>query len=416
MPEELPGRSSPSIPVALTKVALRLIGASDLADAIGDLTGLGRTSIDSLVRTAKTQISDRASAEFTAVGDADREWAESMLSRTYVRLAADPARPVMSESLIGAEAVANLADAATSVDDRRVLDSSSDDVRAYVTAVSEAIAYLISQWYSTHEEPNRAAMSQAAGETLQTVRGLPHVIDGLKAHIDAVIAPAIHQLQQSAASTEEPASQGEQFVFELDADLKLMASEEELADLVQAAVVAVYEEKSLRIDVSLPTLDDQLKGVDDAVVASQIKRQYDAKARRAQLALSAFFTTQVESVWKPYLGSVSDRVVVVRAIVAGQVPAGSKLDVWRTEPPIASAPVWLTSDEITAVVESTRLAEWDHLRGGAGWRAADELPHSVIREKVMPSILAELVRREVTTKDGWDAEAALLAHWHIGQG
>ncbi|KJL23706.1 hypothetical protein [Microbacterium foliorum] len=409
MPEELPGKLSPSIPVALTKVALRLIGASDLADAIGDLTGLGRTSIDSLVRTAKTQIADRASAEFTAVGDADREWAESMLSRTYVRLAADPARPVMSESLIGAEAVARLAGAATSVEDLRVLDSSSDDVQAYVTAVSEAIAYLISQWYSTNEEPNRAAMSQVAGETLQTVRGL-------QAHLDAVIAPAMRQLQQSTAPAEEQASQGEQFIFELDADLQLRASEDELADLVQAAVVAVYEERPFRVQVTLPILDDQLKDIDDVMVASQIRRQYRAKARRAELALSAFFSAQVESVWVAYLRSVSDRLVVVRAIVAGQVPAGSKLDVWRTEPPIASAPVWLTPDEITAVVESTRLGEWNHLRGGAGWRAADELPPSVIREKVMPSILAELVRREVTTNEGWDAEAALLPHWHIGQG
>ncbi|CAN7407372.1 hypothetical protein LJR042_002568 [Microbacterium maritypicum] len=416
MAEALPGKSSPNIPVALTKVALRLIGASDLADAIGDLTGLGRKSIDTLVRTAKSQISDHASAEFVAVGQADREWAESMLSRTYVRLATDPARPVMSEGLIGAEAVARLADAMIVADDRRVLNSSSDDVQAYVTAVSEAIAYLISQWYSTNAEANRAAMSQAAGETLRAVRGLPDLADDIKAHFDAVIEPAIEQLRQSAASAEEPEPQGEQFDFELDGELALIASEDELADVVQAIVVALYEEKPFRVEVSLPTLDDQLKGIDDVMVASQIRRRYQAKARRAQLALSAFFTAQIESVWTPYLRNISDRVVVVRAIVADQVPAGSKLDVWRTEPPLASAPIWLTSDEIAATVESTRLGEWDHLRGGAGWRAADELPHSVIREKVMPSILAELVRREVTTKDGWDAEAALLPHWHIGQG
>lgn len=69
-----------------------------------------------------------------------------------------------------------------------------------------------------------------------------------------------------------------------------------------------------------------------------------------------------------YLRSVSDRLVVVRAIVAGQVPAGSKLDVWRTEPPIASAPVWLTPDEITAVVEAQGLGSgitFEEARGGA---------------------------------------------------
>lgn len=98
----------------------------------------------------------------------------------------------------------------------------------------------------------------------------------------------MRQLQQSTAPAEEQASQGEQFIFELDADLQLRASEDELADLVQAAVVAVYEERPFRVQVTLPILDDQLKDIDDVMVASQIRRQYRAKARRAELALSAF--------------------------------------------------------------------------------------------------------------------------------
>src|SRR5690349_10868262 len=116
----LPGKKeSSNAVIALTKVALRLFGIPELANAIGDLTGLGATSLQSMVRTAESSVAKNASAEFTAIGTADREWVEGLLTRTYIRLAADPARKVMSESLIGAAAVTWLAHGAMSDDDRR---------------------------------------------------------------------------------------------------------------------------------------------------------------------------------------------------------------------------------------------------------------------------------------------------------
>lgn len=417
MRSALPGKSSPNTTVALTKVALRLFRLADLADAIGDLTGLGQESIQSLVRTAEKELANRTSAEFTAVATADREWVEGVLARTYIRLAADPARQIMGESLIGAEAVVRLADEAMSTDDRRDVFAASDDARAYLTALSESIAYLISEWYSTNAEPNRAAMSQAVGETLQTVRAIPNLIEALKAHLDSSLAPTLFQLEQSTLEDHgsSPEPEPERIVFELDFGFAPLATDAELAELVSAAVVAVLEDRPVRIEVSLPTLDEDVKKFGDAVRAAQLKRERQKKARRLRLALSAFFSPQVEAAWALYLG-VPARVTVVRAILAEQEATRAKLDVWRTTPPRASAPIWLTPDEVHAVVESVGLNHWDHLKGGAGWRAADELPRSVIVEKVMPSILAELVRGEVTSEEDWTADVLFLPSWHIGQG
>ena len=418
MRSALPGKSSPNTTVALTKVALRLFRLSDLADAIGDLTGLGQASIESLVRTAEQGLANRPSAEFTAVATVDREWVEGVLTRTYIGLAADPARPIMGESLIGAGAVVRLADEAMTADDRREVDAASDDVRAYLTAVSESIAYLISKWYSTNEEPNRAAMSQVAGETLQTVRAIPDLIEELKAHLDSSLAPVLVRLEQS--TLEDPSSQPEpepeRIVFELDFGFAPLATDAELTDLVSAAVVAVLEERPVCIEVSLPTLDEDLKEFGDAVRVARMKREHQNKARRLRLALLTFFSPQVEAMWATYLQGVPARVTVVRALLREPETTRAKLDVWRTTPPRASAPIWLTPDEVHAVVESVRLGQWDHLRGGAGWRAADELPRSVIVEKVMASILTELVREEVTSEEGWAADVLFLPSWHIGQG
>lgn len=419
MKSVLPGKSSQNTAVALTKVIFRLFGFAEFANAIGDLTGLGQANIQSLVQMAEKDLAGRPSAEFTAIATADREWVEGVLVRTYVRLATDPARQIMGESLIGAEAVVELAREAMAPDDLRDLHDASDDARAYLTALSDSIACLISEWYSTNAEPNRAAMSQAAGETLQTVRTIPNLIEALKVHFDSSLASVLSQLEQSTledhGSLPEPEPEPERIVFELDFSLAPLASVEEFAELVKAAVVAVIEERLVDIEVSFPALDEAVKTMSDAVQAAQAKRIYQDRAQRLRLALTAFFSPQVETAWATYLG-VPDRITVVRAILATQETTGAKLDVWRTTPPRASAPIWLTPEEVDDVVESVGLKHWDHLRFGAVWRAADELPRSVIIEKVMPSILTQLARGEVTSEPDWTAGVLSLPSWHIGQG
>lgn len=417
MRSALPGKSSSNTTVALTKAALRLFQLADFADAIGDLTGLGQESIQSLVRTAERDLADRNPAEFTAVATADREWAESLVTRTYIKLANDPERRIMGESLIGAEAVAKLATSAMTAADHSEVSAASDNAKAYLEALSESIAYLISEWYSRNTEPNRAAMSQAVGETLQTVRAIPNLIETLKAHLDSSLAEALSQLDQPTLKDHgsPPEADAELIVFELGIDFAPLATDAELAELVCSAVVAVLEDRPLHIEVSLPTLDKDVTRFGDAVRAAQLKRDRQNKARQLRLTLSAFFSPQIETAWSHYLEG-SARVTVVRAILAGQKATSAKLDVWRTTPPRASAPIWLTPDEVHAVVDSVGLNHWDHLRMGAGWRAADELPHSVIVEKAIPSILAELVRTGVTSGEGWTADVLSLPSWHIGQG
>ncbi len=129
MGSALPGKSSANTAVTLTRVALRLFQLGDLADAIGDLTGLGRANVDSLVRKAQAELADHAATEFTAVPLADRQWAEGVLRHAYVQVALDPARRVMGDSLIGPEAVALLAQEAMSAEDAREVIAASEDTR-----------------------------------------------------------------------------------------------------------------------------------------------------------------------------------------------------------------------------------------------------------------------------------------------
>ena len=84
MGEALPGSSSGrSIGEAVSKAALRLLGGSDLADAITDMTGIGRKTIKTLVRDATERMDRERAGEFSHLGLFDRKAAETMVVRAY---------------------------------------------------------------------------------------------------------------------------------------------------------------------------------------------------------------------------------------------------------------------------------------------------------------------------------------------
>lgn len=415
MHAELPGRSSTSAPIALAKVALRVMGISDVADAIGDLTDLGRAHIDALVRKAERGLSDRPSGEFARVGQADREWAEGVASRSFIALSTDPKRRIMSESLIGPEAVAQLARAAMTSTDQHEVDLASEDVRAYLETLFEAIAFLVSDWYVSNSEANTAAMAQAAGETLDTVRELSSGFDALREYLESRFGTRLTHLEQASADDDD-STESSLIRFELRYDLTPLATDDEFLALVSAAAVAAVEGRRVRAEVVLPTLDDDLAFLQDPVQFAQYKRDRLAKASRIAAALTAFFSTQVEAFWSTYLSGVADRVTVARAIMAEQSTHGSRLDVWRTVDPYITTQIWLTPDELAAVLDSVGVGTLNHLSVGAGWRDAADLPREVIVQKVMPSILKAVVRQGETEGDDWLGDILFLPYWHIGQG
>lgn len=174
----LPGRDkSAGVAIGITKAALRLMGGPELADAVADLTGLGRVRIDVLVREAASDLDVDQGYEFQGVGEADRQWCEDTLVRTYGRLTRQPERSLIRESLVGGDAISSLVINTMSSVDRGDLGRASDDVAAYFNALSYSAANLISHWYQSDPDANRIAISLVIGETLDKVRQLHSRLD-----------------------------------------------------------------------------------------------------------------------------------------------------------------------------------------------------------------------------------------------
>lgn len=94
----------------------------------------------------------------------------------------------------------------------------------------------------------------------------------------------------------------------------------------------------------------------------------------------------------------------------------TRLDVWRTEHPQASAPIWVSDVELQELMERRGFKDKEQLALGTGWIAADELPRNVILTKLMPRILISL-RAPWKKVEGEEFTSAIQLHaWHVGLG
>lgn len=194
----LPGKASAPTGVAVLKASLRIIGVSDLADVIGDLTGVGRATVETLAARAVSYLDEHASEEFRELGAADREWVQGVVSRCYQRLASDPERRMVRESVVGSAQLSRLAIESMSDADTAAVEQANDDARAYLVALSETIASLVTRWYESDREANQVATTMVAGETLERVRRLPDEVgEGLQEYMEQTLLPQISAMLEN---------------------------------------------------------------------------------------------------------------------------------------------------------------------------------------------------------------------------
>lgn len=181
----LPGSEGKAqIGFGVAKAVLRLVGGSDLADAISDLTGLGRIQVQDLARQSAQSLGHVYTQEFREVSQGDIEWAEGAVTRMFQTLASAPNKRIAKESLVGAKALTSLAfSVGLSEEDRTTLISGSIDAQAYFRALSSGVAHLIAAWYCSDPKAIQVALAVGVGELLANVRESISRIEALPAQL-----------------------------------------------------------------------------------------------------------------------------------------------------------------------------------------------------------------------------------------
>lgn len=187
MTSRLPGSASGGdLGAAVVKSVLRLAGGGEFADVISDLTGLGRSSVERLAREAFEAIGGARDVEYVELGQADREWAEGVLIRTYQTLARRSDLALARESLVGPDSLAAWAfGAGLAPADRADLDRAVPDTRAYYQLISSSMAQVVSAWYRSDGDASRVASAVALGAILEANR---EILDRVTSIEEATVA------------------------------------------------------------------------------------------------------------------------------------------------------------------------------------------------------------------------------------
>ena len=145
---------------------LRLIGGSDLADAIADLTGIGRKQVKGFAREGIARLSDEGRHEFSAFDATKRKAVELAVVEAF-EAAAATSQPtdrtdIAVAALMGVTELTNLV-----LECSRIEASDwSDDDRGYFSRLTGTIATLTCHWYHVDPKARGYAVARTSGQTL----------------------------------------------------------------------------------------------------------------------------------------------------------------------------------------------------------------------------------------------------------
>jgi hypothetical protein len=193
----LPGSGSGrSLGLGFTKVALRLIGGADLADAIVDLTGLSRKSIKGLTAKAVRELQQNAGHEYAqletaSVSPAAEDLLNEAFSKTAAALRPQIQQTILVRALMGSDELARLVTSAVSP---ARFDGWSEDELNYFHELVRRVAELACQWYRDDPTARAAATAAGVGQSLhndaEQLAMLGDIRDRVDQLADGIAAPS----------------------------------------------------------------------------------------------------------------------------------------------------------------------------------------------------------------------------------
>jgi hypothetical protein len=157
---------------------------------------------------------------------------------------------------------------------------------------------------------------------------------------------------------------------------------------------------------------------DDPLILPKYEKVRLERSKQLKKRLEILTSQEVHECWQYFLNSTNHWIFAMQALIAradlassGSV-TGQKIDVWRTDEPELSAPIYLSEWEIAEMSKHLEFESTKDLRFGSFWRTAAELPLDLIVKQVIPSIVVQLERRDTQAF----GDVLNLDTWHVGEG
>lgn len=181
--ETLPGSSSGlQLGTVAVKAALRMIGGSDFADVIGDLTGLGAKRVGKLAREAAGNLGVGASTEFSGLHESSRFAVENAVAESF-RTAVTVASAERNFVVAAVMGATELSDFVSEHSDFDPGDWSADEA-GYFRALTRAVSSLTCDWYAQDPSARQHALVAASGATLRALADHGTILSRIESALD----------------------------------------------------------------------------------------------------------------------------------------------------------------------------------------------------------------------------------------
>lgn len=201
--------------------------------------------------------------------------------------------------------------------------------------------------------------------------------------------------------------------------------------LTRRLIFALKKDQPTSVHVLYPELDKYQAEVDtnlespsssndDALRVLDYVRRKKKRAESIQAAVNLLFSPRVNEQWSHRLVSESDWQSVFSGVLnwfsSGARSGLTKIDIWRTEEPQLSAPIFVNKEELNSILQARGLSHPRELAFGPGWVAADELPPAILVGKAMPRMIISMAASADEIRDEHFDSALFILSWHVGLG
>lgn len=250
---------------------------------------------------------------------------------------------------------------------------------------------------------------------------------GIKALLHESHSEIMRQLEQLRLQASSPRTHSYHTQIQAAADVietivlginnSLVGTSADLSDLANRCAAYALEGKAVEFKIELQkTLLETPP--DDSLILLRYEKARLERAQQLKKRLELLTSKAAYEWWQYFLYRKEDWTVAMLSLIAradlasNGVATGQKIDVWRTEEPVLSAPIYLSEQELAQTLEHLGFQSTMDLRLGAYWCAAADLPLDLIVSHVIPSIIVQLERWETPAS----GDVLNLATWHIGEG
>lgn len=240
----------------------------------------------------------------------------------------------------------------------------------------------------------------------------------LKAELRALqdISGATHSHHEKSETADEREDNTEFITIVLGENCEFFGGDGEIETIAKRCALASIEDREIRFEVILqPTKISSAP--EDPLALPLYERGRRKMAENLSRWLAVLSASEIRKWWEYYLGTIEEWTIVLDSLLESsrigfKANNNTKIDVWRTESPTLSAPIYLESEDLERALIHMGLSERNHLSLGAYWKSVPDLPHDLVVKHVIPRIVMEIARSDAAPSP----TVINLMQWHIGLG